>query len=241
MGSAAPFESILGGGAMVNWITVARENIALYEDWYNFQHLPERISTPGFLRARRFVAAQQLTPDASDYLTIYETVDPQVLASPDYLARLDNPTELTRQVVPLFASFRRAACRVTAVTGAGASARVLAVELPQGTDAHAARDALRERVMPRLIASHLVHVGSLYEPDRAISAAKDQTAEGRDSRQQEAAESLMLLLELQAGVDSGSLADVLVGDDDLLLATGPADLASREFELLFELRARPAA
>ncbi len=64
------FESVVGAGAMINWITVARENLPIYEDWYNFQHLPERVSTPGFLRARRFSATDHADPDTSDFLTL---------------------------------------------------------------------------------------------------------------------------------------------------------------------------
>jgi hypothetical protein len=128
------FPSVLGRGAMINWITVDRDDVPLYEDWYNYQHLPERVSTPGFLRARRFVATEQPARGGLDYLTVYETADPGVLASAEYLRRLDNPTELTQRVVPLFREFRRAACSVSVVCGAGSSGRGVAVEIEPAGD-----------------------------------------------------------------------------------------------------------
>lgn len=230
------FESVLGQGAMVNWITVASEDVPIYEDWYNFQHLPERVSTPGFLRARRFVAVDQPDPGNVDYLTIYETEDPAVLASPEYLRRLDNPTDLTRRVVPLFRQFRRAVCATTVVAGEGSSGRVLAIELEPSSDVSSLRSALRDQIFPAAIAAHQMHGGSLYEPDAQISAAKDNTKEGRSSSQQQA-EALLVLVELQTGVDSEELAahvTATLADQGAARAAGPP----RTFDLLFELRSR---
>ncbi|MEV0109423.1 hypothetical protein AB0H42_24220 [Nocardia sp. NPDC050799] len=212
------FETVLGTGAMINWLTVENTDVPLFDDWYSYEHLPERVSTPGFRRARRFVASHPVSDTSTDFLTVYETDDVDVLSSAPYLAKLNTPTELTRRVVPLFKEFRRCAARTTAVFGAGSTGRVLAAELDPAAD----RAALRATV-PRLIAEHRLHAGSLYEPDAAVSAAKSATAEGRDTASQQHAESALLLLEPHTGV-------------------GPQDLAAdlptiaREFELVFELR-----
>ncbi len=236
MDAAATFESVLGRGAMINWITVERDNVPLYEDWYNYQHLPERVSTPGFLRARRFVAAEHRSPDALDYLTVYETADPGVLASEEYLRRLNNPTELTQRVVPLFKEFRRAACSVNVVRGAGSAGRGVAMEV-EG-DIAAIRSALAETVFPALIAEHLLITGSLYEPDSAVSAAKDTTEEGRSTRQQEQAASYLILAEPQTGVEAARLASEIVTRAAAAGAPLPQTRPAREFELLLELRSR---
>jgi hypothetical protein len=231
------FESVLGAGAMINWITVGSGDVPLYEDWYNFQHLPERVSTPGFLRARRFIAADQPDPASLDYLTVYETEAPEVLASPVYLRRLDNPTDLTRHVVPLFRNFRRAACATTVVAGAGSSRRILAFELEARGDLTSLRSALRDRIFPSEITNRRIHAGSFYEPDAKISAAKNGTKEGQASSQQQA-DALLVLAELQTTADSGEIAaDVLTAlansGDEVSVLRPP-----RVFDLLFELRAR---
>ncbi|MFB9378180.1 hypothetical protein ACFFKU_09010 [Kineococcus gynurae] len=213
------FATVAGAGAMINWITVGNADLALFEDWYNFEHLPERVSTPGFRRARRFRAAGVGAGPATDFLTVYETDDVDVLSSAAYLAKLDAPTELTRRVVPLFTEFRRCAARTTLVHGVGSTGRVLAAELGPA----ARLDALRERV-PGLVADHRLHVASVYEPDAAVSGAKAATAEGRGTAAGPTA-GATVLLEPQTGV----------GPDDLGL---PPDLALdlREFELVLELR-----
>lgn len=141
------FESVVGTGAMINWISVAREHLPVYEDWYNFQHLPERVSTPGFLRARRFIAAEHRDgADTADYLTLYETTGVDVLASPEYLRRLDNPTDLTLEVVPLFVEFRRAACHITVVRGDGSAGRVVVLEVDSDSDPAVLRTVLGDIV-----------------------------------------------------------------------------------------------
>ena len=164
------------------------------------------------------MASAPVSGTSTDFLTVYETDDVDVLSSAPYLAKLNAPTELTRRVVPLFKEFRRSAARTAAVYGVGSTGRVLAAEL--GPDA--GRDALHA-TLPRLIAEHRLHVGSLYEPDAAVSAAKSATAEGRDTVSQQPAESALLLLEPQTGVVAADLA---------------ADLSTalREFELVLELR-----
>ncbi|MEQ3550905.1 hypothetical protein WIS52_10510 [Pseudonocardia nematodicida] len=216
-------QALAGAGAMLNRITIADDDRSLFEDWYNFQHLPERVGIPGFRRARRWVDAAGSRDGRTRFLTIYETDDVDVLASAPYLRALDAPTDLTRRVVPLFAEFRRSACRVTAVCGSGATGRCVAVDLDPATPVP---DGLTG-ALARLRDEHLLHLGSLYEPDAAIGAAKAATSEGRASATQQDAEAALLLLEPQPGVP----ATALLGALDLVPAADP-----EEYELLFELR-----
>lgn len=236
------FESVVGAGAMINWITVAREHLPIYEDWYNFEHLPERVSTPGFLRARRFIATDHRDADRFDFLTLYETVDVAVLASPEYLRRLDNPTDLTLEVVPLFAEFRRAACHVTVVSGDGSSGRVVVIEVESDPDPAPLRSALGGTVFPQLIGEHQLVAASLYEPDIAVSDAKNKTAEGRSSAQQQAASSVVVA-ELHSGVDAKQLVADLAARSTRAGARFTQPAPAHTFELVYELRsaAKPFA
>ncbi|MGE0217066.1 hypothetical protein [Mycolicibacterium sp.] len=232
------FESVVGAGAMINWISVARDDLPVYEDWYNFQHLPERVSTPGFLRARRFVAADQQPqgePAMIDYLTLYETVDVHVLASPEYLRRLDNPTELTLAVVPLFTEFRRAAYHITVARGDGSSGRVVVVEVQPGNELATLRDALASSVFQELINEHRVVAASLYEPDITVSDAKSATTEGRSSGQQQTS-SAVVLIELHSGVNADALAADLADRATRAGARFDQVRPARVFELIYELR-----
>lgn len=227
-----------GSGAMINWITIAEDDLPLYEDWYSFEHLPERVSTPGFIRARRFIANEHTTPGTLDYLTVYETETPQILASAEYLHRLNNPTALTKEVVPRFQNFRRAACSTTVSAGVGSSGRIVAIEVsPQG-DSEAIRASLRETAFPEAIARHHMHAGAFYEPHDAITAAKSQTDEGKESGEEPAGMHL-LVADLPALVSAEELACELISSitDS---STAQAEIRPpRTFELIYDLRSHP--
>jgi len=66
-----------------------------YEAWYRGEHLPERLSIPGFRAAWRY----RVVEGEPEYFTFYETTTPEVLFSEPYIKRVENPTELTRRVM----------------------------------------------------------------------------------------------------------------------------------------------
>lgn len=76
-----------------------------YEQWYRGEHLPERLSIPGFRAAWRFRAIE----GEPEYFTFYETASPEVLFSESYEARVNDPTPLTRHIMSgLFTNATRA-------------------------------------------------------------------------------------------------------------------------------------
>jgi hypothetical protein len=81
---------------------------AEFNAWYDTEHIAERLSIPGFLSARRWVA--DLKPGEGKYLATYELVTPGVLATDAYLARFNNPTPWTRRSLGATVAFRRWAC-----------------------------------------------------------------------------------------------------------------------------------
>jgi hypothetical protein len=66
-----------------------------YEAWYRGEHLPERLSIPGFRASWRYRAIE----GEPEYFTFYVTATPEVLFSEAYVARVENPTELTRRIM----------------------------------------------------------------------------------------------------------------------------------------------
>lgn len=56
-----------------------------FNRWYNEQHIPERMSVPGFLSARRFRAIE----GSPRYLALYDLASPDVLQTPEYLHWLE--------------------------------------------------------------------------------------------------------------------------------------------------------
>jgi len=79
-----------------------------FNAWYDDEHLPERLSIPGFLSARRWVRDGR--PGEGRYLATYELESAAVLASPPYLSRFQNPTPWTRRCLGKAVVFRRWAC-----------------------------------------------------------------------------------------------------------------------------------
>ena len=80
------------------------------------EHLPERLSIDGFLRARRYYARDD-TSDATKYLTLYEVANLSTLTSPAYMEKLNNPTPGTKEHIPTLATMNRAACSVVHCEG----------------------------------------------------------------------------------------------------------------------------
>ena len=88
-----------GRGLLLVTMEVEEEYEAELNDWYDEEHLPERLSCPGFLSARRYRLAEGSSPGQSRYLAIYELESPAVLESPAYQA-LVPPTKRWAALLP---------------------------------------------------------------------------------------------------------------------------------------------
>ncbi len=86
-----------------------------FNQWYDKEHIIERVGIPGFLEARRYVAVAA----HPKYLNFYTTETLDSLRSPAYLQALQNPTAWTRHHMAKFRNFTRAVARVTSSRGRG--------------------------------------------------------------------------------------------------------------------------
>src|SRR3954471_5348976 len=92
-------------------LTLAEPPAVMEEEfnaWYEDEHLPERLAIPGFRSARRWIAEGR--PGEGKYLATYELDSPDVLRSPEYLARFENPTPWSRRCLERSVVFRRWTC-----------------------------------------------------------------------------------------------------------------------------------
>lgn len=121
-------------GVLAIWNDCAPGHQDAYEAWYMREHLPERLSLPGFRRGRRYQAAD----DGPGFFTYYETDTPDVMATADYLARVQDPTPLTRQMMSsVFTNMNRTVCRVAGRVGHARGAHAAVVRLNAApSDAH---------------------------------------------------------------------------------------------------------
>jgi hypothetical protein len=101
---------LYGQGLLMTFTEVPPELEDDFNEWYNREHLDERINIPGFRRARRYAGI-----DAEiKYFTTYEALASDNIASPDYLDVLQDQTEWSRRIMPQFSKWHRMPCRVVA-------------------------------------------------------------------------------------------------------------------------------
>lgn len=74
-----------------------------FNAWYDTEHIPERLAIPGFRSARRWVHEKTC-------LATYELDSLEVLSSPAYLSRYENPTPWSSRCLGKCATFKRWAC-----------------------------------------------------------------------------------------------------------------------------------
>jgi len=74
-----------------------------YEDelnaWYDEEHIPERLSCPGFVTGRRFRLLEGAPEGQPRYLALYELESPDVLSSEEYLAMVP-PSRWWERLLP---------------------------------------------------------------------------------------------------------------------------------------------
>ena len=85
-------------GLMAFWADIDTDYVLRYQQWHNCEHIPERVSIPGFLEGRRYRSVS----NEPHFLMFYETRDSSTLASDAYMAALNAPTPWTREALTHF-------------------------------------------------------------------------------------------------------------------------------------------
>ncbi len=138
---------LLGQAAMLLSFDIVEQAITEHDDWHTHEHLPERLSIPGFLRGTRWVATSQ----APRYLVLYEVERLETLASPAYLERLNNPSPWTQKMMPNYRGMTRGLCSVTSSHGHGMGHSGLLIRFKPGPGQDASLATwLHEEMLPGL-------------------------------------------------------------------------------------------
>ena len=103
--------AILGKGALSNWGGVLPKHDLDYNLWHSLEHMPERMSVKGFLRAFRCVGLKG-TNENDKYFMMYDVKSKDILSSKQYLNRLNNPTDWTSKILSKYVYPSRAICEV---------------------------------------------------------------------------------------------------------------------------------
>jgi hypothetical protein len=104
-----------GAAAVVIWCDVEFGIKDEFDDWHAHEHMPERLSIPGFLRASRWVSGD----GRNGYFMLYEAQDEATVTAGPYLQRLNDPTPWSRKMMPHHRNMVRSLCRVHVSFGAG--------------------------------------------------------------------------------------------------------------------------
>ena len=106
---------MLGAAAVAMWWNVAPEMRVEWEDWHSNEHMPERLSIPGFLRGTRWVAES----GEPSYFVLYEVANLATITGGPYLERLNNPSPWSRKMMPHHLNMVRSLCVLRAGWGGG--------------------------------------------------------------------------------------------------------------------------
>ena len=85
-----------GTALLMVYVDVDIENDAEFNRWYNEEHIPERLSAPGFLDGARYEALK----GGPRYLAVYELESVDALHTDEYLRMSNNPTPWTQRMGP---------------------------------------------------------------------------------------------------------------------------------------------
>ena len=170
--------ALLGKSAMILSFDVDPAASDEHDNWHSHEHLPERLSIPGFLRGSRWLART----GQSKYFVMYEVEDLATLASKPYLERLNNPTPWTARMMVHYRGMRRGFCRLTCSYGLGLGRAGLLIRLRPAPDKEAQlREWLAEKLLPALPAQPGLTSAHLFEAALTPEETSEQRIRGRDS------------------------------------------------------------
>jgi len=138
--------ALLGHAAMLLLFDVDPGVIAEHDEWHTHEHLPERLSIPGFVRATRWVA----TDGQPRYFVMYEVEQLATLTSGAYLERLNHPSPWTAKMMQGYRGMRRGFCSVAGSFGFGLGRAGLLIRFKpaDGMESSLASWLLRDRLPP---------------------------------------------------------------------------------------------
>ena len=138
-----------GKGMLITFTEVKARDERDFNEWYNREHIDERVNLPGFHRARRYMAVR----GSPKYMATYECDSVEDLATPGYLQLLANQTPWSQAVMARFTHFNRLTLRVQVDQTHGIGGVVAAVRFTPDPHTRKALVAwLAETALPRAVA-----------------------------------------------------------------------------------------
>jgi hypothetical protein len=163
--------------AIFNDVALGRETE--FEEWFQHEHLHERLAVPGFLLGRRHEAVQA----DRRYFIFYVTWSADVLESVEYRSRVNNPTPMTRMIMSeIFKNMIRTVCHQTFRLGTMRGAVAVAARFNARPDESALQATLEKLVQDKAVACGEVwlaaHAGGGAQSEEERLRGGDRRIEG---------------------------------------------------------------
>ncbi|MGM4967486.1 DUF4286 family protein [Tardiphaga sp. 1201_B9_N1_1] len=148
---------IKGTGMLMTSMDIDASHEQEFNQWYDREHLAERVAIEGFNEARRYVAVNA----RPKYLGLYSTATFDVLDSDAYRTALANQTKWSLTNIGRFQNMLRSVARITVSRGQGRGAALGLVRIrPPAEGADKLRSAIEAKLDPGdingIISMHLM-------------------------------------------------------------------------------------
>lgn len=169
---------LLGQAAMLLLFDVVQDAIPEHDEWHTHEHLPERLSIPGFVRGTRWVALD----GQPRYFVMYEVEQLATLTSSPYLERLNNPSAWTSRMMRNYRGMIRGFCSVAGSFGFGMGHAGFLIRFSPATETGASlRKWLLQDILPQLPSRR--GIGSVHLLEGALTPpmTNEQRIRGADA------------------------------------------------------------
>jgi hypothetical protein len=149
---------------------------AEFEEWFQHEHLEERLAVPGFVLGRRYEAVS----GEPRYFNFYLTQSADVLKSAVYIERLNHPTPMTHKIMSeIFKDMIRTVCHRTLRLGAMRGAAAVALRFTEKVDHEALKNTLENLVVDKAVAC-----GEIWTAvdARTITVSEEERLRGGDRK-----------------------------------------------------------
>lgn len=215
---------IAGTGMLMTSMDIDAAHEQEFNQWYDREHLAERVAIEGFVEARRYVAVNA----APKYLGLYSTATFDVLDSDAYRTALANQTKWSLTNIGRFRNMLRSVARITVSRGQGRGAALGLVRIrPPVEGADRLRDSLRAQLDPGAL--HGIISMHLMESDPRLSKPLTDDPAAPNP----AARDWYVMID---GTDVDAVAEVMTGRFDAAIAAASAEMiSSGTYRLMWDL------
>lgn len=161
-----------GTGMLISFMDVDPDEEIDFNDWYDKEHLAERVAIDGFTEARRYVAVTA----APKYLGLYTTSTFDVLDSPAYRNALQSQTARSLHHIGKLRNGGRAIVHITISRGQGRGSALFFAGVRPKTQGKDELRAMLEKRLSAIVGRHGIISAHVAESDPELSKPLTEAA-----------------------------------------------------------------